>query len=442
MSTVTKTPVAADARPSRGALISPDSGEKKQKQKQKQTAAASSPSLNTNPAQTSPAKPQTSSAPTPTPSRTLSAQEQLSRLREKLRATGFKPGQTPIQPAQVGSWKPSPAQPKPFEEATAKQAVPIADKPAATPAPVADTPPAAIQQPVDAAAKEQEMSRASAAPKSTEVAMETAEASQPSEVVEKSDNSQKRDATEVEHAEDVPLPKKTKHNDSNGSATVLSTTATASLTAAQKEAALVDEPAKDLQAVQASREAEEKRAAQVAAGVANTATAVEDKLKAAAERRQQMENERRAKEQSTQQQAVPTSDQSKKRCVPAVYCAIISIYACASSDCVALHYCCRPHPEEADAAQKRPKALSPVSSSAASSSENRTVGTDKVLMPPPPPSASKKTPLKSPSTSSNSNSATTYTTEMKPYDKPHMHAALLFTSAHVLSAGYRVPTIC
>jgi hypothetical protein len=49
------TPVAADTRPSRGALISPDSGEKKQ------TAAAPSPALN--PPQARLAKPQTSSAP-------------------------------------------------------------------------------------------------------------------------------------------------------------------------------------------------------------------------------------------------------------------------------------------------------------------------------------------------------------------------------------------
>ncbi len=60
-----------------------------------------------------------------------------------------------------------------------------------------------------------------------------------------------------------------------------------------------------------------------------------------------------------------------------------------------------------DAGQKRAKAP-------AANAENMSVGTDKVLMPPPPPSASKKTPLKSPSSSYNSN-ANSYATEMKPY---------------------------
>lgn len=70
----------------------------------------------------------------------------------------------------------------------------------------------------------------------------------------------------------------------------------------------------------------------------------------------------------------------------------------------------RPHPEDADAGQKRAKAP-------AADAENRSVGTDKVLMPPPPPSASKKTPLKSPSSSYNSN-VNSYATEMKPYADP------------------------
>jgi hypothetical protein len=439
----TRTPVAASAQPPKSALISPDSPVNKK-------PSATGPAEDTRPSQ---AKPQpnpapqgvgtAAQAPVPTPGRTISATEQLLRLRQRL--AGYKTGQTPIQPVQSGTRRQQPADEVVAHPASVAEVHP-------KPAPAAAPGTSSSVLPVGAAtANGAAGASATTVPKHTEVKMEDAvarpdesevagtdhatTASREAETrtvteqqqqqsppdMKKSDMTQKRDVTQVEHAETDPVSKKTKLVASSADVVAPSTMASTNepVTGATASGTTVTSVVPQVQTDKPKPEQNDSRTtAQASQGSVETnnarttaapasAVAVEDKLAMAAARRQQMENERLQAQRA--KSPVSTMDQSKKRYVsPAQDRQSKTVLRSNTNMRVSYR---RSHPQDADAAQKRPKAPS----ATPAGSENRTVGTDKVLMPPPPPSASKKTPLKSPSSTSNTN-ANSYATEMKPYE--------------------------
>lgn len=383
----TRTPVAANVKPDKDPLISPDSPQEK---KPTASVRASQPTSQANPV------PAASERQTvPTPHRTLSATEQLSRLRQRL--AGIKTGSTPSQPANPGGSKLHST-----EKAALIHPAPVEEE-AAEPAPVE----AAAQQAVGTATTAS-VSRNGA---STSAAQTHTAIEQGPGMVKHDDSSQKRDLDQVEHTDS--MPKKTKLDGSTqqvpGSPAPATDLVQSVDTNSGTDRLAVDNSMLSAASQRQDTESEQQKKAAPALALN---MAVEDKLAMAAARRQQMEVDQ-ATERTKDNEPVASSstsgtDQSKKRCAKVeMQLTRRRIVAECSRRCNA--GVCRSHPEDVDGGQKRAKAPSTTSAG----TENMTVGTDKVLMPPPPPSASKKTPLKTPSSSYNS-TANSYATEMKP----------------------------
>lgn len=297
----TRTPVAA-TKPGKNALISPDSPREK-----KSSASActnhSQPKPQPNPVQAT-----TERQTAPTPHRTLSATEQLSRLRQRL--AGIK-GQTPSQSTNPGASR-----------------LYSADK-------SASTAPASVTSPtVNTAATMNDvasmLSGVSTAPESCE-AVSTSDADtqmerqQQQEMARDDDTSQKRDVDQVEHTDSVP--KKTKLGGSLQSST--------NIAASPAPTTAVVQPVdtNNGAATQVDRHCTESgQQKKPAAGT------VEDQLAMAAARRQQMELDQAAERTKENEPVVsgssPSTDQSKKRCVTA------AVYTVTSSIVAELSCCC------------------------------------------------------------------------------------------------------
>ena len=334
----------------------------------------------------------------PTPHRTLSATEQLSRLRQRLAV--MKTAQTPSQPTNPGESR---------LHSTEKSAL-------VHPASVDEEPaePASVE-----AAAQHGVGTATTAPVSLNVASTSAahthtRTEQDPGMVKHDDSSQKRELDQVEHTDSMPKKTKLAGSPQQLTSVLGSTAPVTDLVQSVDTNSGPDHLAVDnsmLSAASHRQDTEIEQQKKAAPALASD-MAVEDKLAMAAARRQQMEVDQAAERTGDNEPVASSStsgvDQSKKRCVEVeVQLTKRRLVAECSRRCNA--GVCRPHPEDVDDGQKRPKAPSTTSAG----TENMTVGTDKVLMPPPPPSASKKTPLKSPSSSYNS-TANSYATEMKP----------------------------
>ena len=310
----TSTP-AAEPKPNRAALISPDDAHAQNASSSSATASEGVPA-----AATANAVPK-SAAAAPVPNRTLSAQEvgdKLSKLRQKLGVPGSttKPGAAAANTPSSTSWKQQTPTPPNAEKEDAAQ-----------PAAASDAKEEDTAQPMEEST-DAEGDREPEAADSPEEEPAVAEA-----------NSQKRDGPE-ESVEDAPASKKTKTDSSadsaassrNGAGTNtteamyeevknISTAVTSFLPMVQKDKHVPEpannkgkiKPVKSLQAAQAGRDAEERTQATKPAAVG-----VQDKLAKAAERRQQIENERleaqRAKEKKKDVNKQKQEQQGTKRC--------------------------------------------------------------------------------------------------------------------------------
>lgn len=273
------------------------------------------------------AKPQVDSVPAaaerkpaPTPQRTLSATEQLSRLRQRL--AGMKSGQTPTQPAQPGAWKQS------AHESTLRHPVSANSMPAESVSPdwIRDMPTVeeAVQPPTDtiaaAAASEsrkvdieqsinshQEKTKHPPSASSSSPATQTLAKRQQQQGVAKTDSTEKRNVDKLDHSDSVSKKAKLAASPQPYSA--------GTSMADQSQMAGSNKLSATPHAQKSGTEMEQKKAALV------SDMTVEDKLAMAAARRQQMESEKsdahrtKAKHQATG--STLDMDQSKKRCAKA-----------------------------------------------------------------------------------------------------------------------------
>ncbi len=256
----TRTPADANTKPSKNGLISPDSPQDK-KPSASGCANHSQPRPQPNPVQAT-----SEHQALPTPHRTLSAKEQLSRLRQKL--AGVK-SHTPSQPANPGASR-----------------LHSANKSASTAPATAAT--------------------VCCAPESSKTTSTPMEGEQQQGTANHDDTSHKRDVDQVEHTNSVP--KKTKLGGSPQPST--------SVAAAPAPATDVVQPvdtnsgAATQVHTQCTEIEQEKNAA--------PSMAVENKLAMAAARRQQLEidqAERTKENEAVASGSSPSMDQNKKRCV-------------------------------------------------------------------------------------------------------------------------------